>query len=149
MHPDTIHRGTILGRPQRPVKPELTDSGMAAERFWGHLPRRRQQRECDRQVESGSFLAQLGRGEVDRDARRRPLELRGRDPAAHAVLRLLAGSVGEPGDREPGDAVLDVGLDVDAARVEPDQGVGDGSCEHVVNLDNEACRVCYGRVTKL
>jgi hypothetical protein len=46
-------------------------------------------------------------------------------------------------------AVLQVRLDVDAARVEADQRVGDSACEHVVTLDNVPCRVCHGPVPEL
>ena len=52
------------------------------------------------------------------------------DAAADAVLRLLAGAVGEPDDREPRDAGLEVGLDLDLARLEADESVGDRACEH-------------------
>jgi hypothetical protein len=34
-----------------------------------------------------------------------------------------------------------VGLDVDPARVEPDQRMRDGSCQHVATVDNELSRV--------
>ncbi len=46
------------------------------------------------------------------------------------MLRLLARPVGEPDDREPRDARLQVGLDLDLPRLEPDEGVGDRASEH-------------------
>jgi len=50
--------------------------------------------------------------------------------ASSTVLRLLAGAVGEPDDREAGHAALEVRLHLDAARLQPDQSVGDGAREH-------------------
>ena len=53
------------------------------------------------------------------------------DPALHPVLRLLAGSITEPDDRERGKIGRDeVGFDVDAPRFEADDGGGDGSGDH-------------------
>jgi hypothetical protein len=46
------------------------------------------------------------------------------------VLRLLAGAVSQPDDRETRLTELDVGFDLDAACVEPDERVRDGACEH-------------------
>ena len=50
--------------------------------------------------------------------------------AAHAVLRLLARAVDEPDDREAGTPSLDVRFDVDASRLQADEGVRDGAREH-------------------
>ena len=115
---------------QPPVERELADRRVPGERARRQLPRGGEHRQRDRQVEARSLLAQVGRCEVDRDPAQRPLELGGRDAAADALLRLLAGAVGEPDDRERRHAALEVGLDLDAARIEADEGVGDGSREH-------------------
>jgi hypothetical protein len=95
------------------------------------LPRGREHRERDRQIESRALLPKRRRREVDGDAPvQRPLE-RGRDDAAsHAVLRLLAGTVGEPDDGEPRHARLKVRLDLHASRLEADERVGDCPGEH-------------------
>ena len=45
-------RQNTAHRPKPPVKRELTDRGVAAERLWRNLPRRRQHRQRDRQVEA-------------------------------------------------------------------------------------------------
>ncbi len=53
------------------------------------------------------------------------------DTAPDAVLRLLAGAVGEPDDRERGLlARAQVRLDLDAARLEADERERDGAAEH-------------------
>ena len=44
-----------------------------------------------------------------------------RDAAVNAVLRLLARAVGEPDDREPGLPAVEMRLDLDATRLEPDE----------------------------
>jgi hypothetical protein len=54
--------------------------------------------------------------------------------APDAFARLLAGAVGEPYDREAGDAVTDVGLHVHAARLESDESTRDRACKHVSRL---------------
>ena len=120
-------------RPDAPVEGELADGRMLGEPLGRNLPRRRQHRQRDREVEAGAFLAQPGRRKVDRDPLQRPLELRGADAAANAVLRLRAGPVGEPDDREAGQATVDVGLDLDPPRLEPDESVGDGAREHTTH----------------
>ena len=54
------------------------------------------------------------------------------------MLRLLAGAVGEPDDREPWNSELQVGLDLHLPRLEPDESVGDRACEHLVEVGAEA-----------
>ena len=114
-----------------------------------NLTRRRQHGQRDRQVEAGALLPQLGRRQIDRDPPHGPLELRGRDPRADALLRLLAGAVGQPDDRERRHPELEVRLDLDAASVEPDQRVRDRPCEHASNVDSNLSRVCDGFVPKV
>ena len=76
-------------RPHPSVERELADRGVLSEPLGRNLPRRRQHRERDREVEARAFLAQARRREVDGDPLQRPLELRRADPAADAMLRLL------------------------------------------------------------
>ena len=55
----------------------------------------------------------------------------GRDDAApHAVLRLLARTVGETDDREARDPRLEMRLDLDLPRLEADERMGDRASEH-------------------
>src|SRR5712691_5714044 len=91
--------------------------------------------ERDREVEAGPLFAQVGWRQVDGDPPDGPFELGGGDATAHAVLRLLAGAVGEADDREARHTSLQVRLDFDAARLEADESVRDGAREHVVRVD--------------
>ena len=63
------------------------------------------------------------------------------DAAAHAVLRLLTGTVGEPDDREARNARLKVRLDLDFARLEPDESLSHGAREHVSTVPGRRSRV--------
>ena len=118
-------------RPDPPVERELADRRVLGEPLGRELPRRAEDRERDRQVEARALLAQRGGREIDGDpAVDRPLERGGDDAAADAVLRLLARAVGEPDDREPGDARLQVRLDLDLPRLEADERVRERASEH-------------------
>ena len=118
-------------RANPPVEAELADGGVVGEPLRRKLPGRTEHGERDRKVESRSFLAQCGRGEIDGDPPiERPVE-RGRDDAAaNAVLRLLAGAVGETDDREARDPRLEMRLDVDLPRLEADERMSDRASEH-------------------
>ena len=132
-------------RPKPPVERELADRGVPFERFRRHLVGGGEHGERDRQVEARPLLAQRGRCEVDRDAPLRgPLELGRRDSRAHSFLRLLARPVGEADDRERRQPPLEVRLDLDAARVDADERVGDRACEHRPTLGGGKLRVCAG-----
>jgi len=124
-------------RAEATVERQLADRGVAAERVRRELPGRGEHRQGDGHVEARPLLAESGGCKVDGQPAARPLELGGGDPAADAVLRLLAGSVGEADDREGGRAALQVRLDLDAARVEADESVGDRAGEHVVTLGDK------------
>ena len=50
------------------------------------------------------------------------------------MLRLLAGAVGQTHDREGRRPTLQVRFDLDAPRVEADEGVGECPGEHVATL---------------
>jgi hypothetical protein len=121
-------------RPKPPVERELADRRVPAQRLGRQLPRRREHRQGDRQIEPRALLTQLGGRKVDRDPPHRPLELGRRDPGANAFLRLLAGAIGEADDRERRHTELQVGLDLDAAGVEPYKRVRDGAGEHTSKL---------------
>ena len=126
------------------VQRELADRGVLGEPLGRDLPRGGQDRQRDREVEARALLAQAGRRQVDGDPLQRPLELRRADAAPDPVLRLRARAVGEPDDREAGHAGVDVRLDLDAARLEADERVGDGAREHAPNVDGEGLRMGYG-----
>ena len=114
-----------------PVECELADRGVLREPLGRQLPRRSQNRQRDREVESRSLLSQRRGREVHGDAPvERPLERRRHDAAPHAVLRLLAGAIRQADDREARDARLKVRLDLDLPRLEADECVGHRACEH-------------------
>jgi hypothetical protein len=54
--------------------------------------------------------------------------------APGSLPRFLAGAVGEADDRESGNPVANVRLDVDAARLEADERMSDRACEHSSKL---------------
>ena len=120
--------------PQASVECELADRSSPSERRARQLLRRAEHRERDRQVEAGTLLPQLGRREVDRDAPVGEVQLGGRDAAADTLARFLACLVGQPDDREAGQAVADMRLDVDATRLETDQSMRERACEHSSKL---------------
>ena len=93
-----------------------------------------EQREGDRQIEPGTFLLELRRREVDRDASPRKVELRRENSAPYALLRFLAGTVGEPYDRQRRSTALDVRLHLHPPRLEADEGKGDRAREHASTL---------------
>ncbi len=124
-------------RSHAPVERELAEGGDAVECVARQLLRRGEHGERDRQVEPGAFLPEAGRCEVDRDPSHGELELGGGDAAPHPFLRLLARPVGEPDDREGGTGELQVRLDLDPARIETDERVGDRASEHAATLGGE------------
>ena len=98
-------------RPRRaggcPSSAELADGGVLVEPLARDLPRGGEDRQSDREVEARALLPQARGREIDRDPPANgPFELRRGDSAPDALLRLLAGAVGEPDDREAGDAAL-------------------------------------------
>src|SRR5207237_1322952 len=110
-----------------------------------NLSRRCEQRQCDRQVEARALLLQLCRREIDGRFVTGPFELGGLDAAAYALFRLLARAVDEPDERERRHAALDVRLDLDAARLEADEGERDRACKHASTLAAALQRHCDER----
>jgi hypothetical protein len=85
------------------VERELADGRMLADAIERHLPGGGEDRQSDGQVERRALLAERRRRKVHGDAPLAgPLEGGGVHARAHAVLRLLARTIGEPDDREPG-----------------------------------------------
>ena len=135
------------------VERELADARVLEQPLRRELVVAGEHRERDRQVEAGALLPQRGRSEVDGDAAlARPGEQRVDDAAVDPVLRLLAGAVGEADDREGRQVGADeVRLHLDTARLEADDGGGEGACEHAIDGTAEAatggCRLRAGCVT--
>jgi hypothetical protein len=124
------------------VEGELTDGRVDAEPVGRNLPRCTEHGERDREVEAGALLAQRGGSKVDGDPPRRKVELGRSDAAADAVLRLLAGAVGQPDDREGGDGRLDVCLHLDPAGLEANHGIRQRAREHAPMEAMLGLRVC-------
>ena len=131
-------------RPHPAVERQLADGGVRPERARRNLVRGGEDGERDRQVEAGALLAQVGRRQVDGDAPERPLQLGRDDAAANALLRLLAGAVGQPDDGEGRHPLLQVRLDFDPPRLQPDERVGQHLREHTFRLRAKPSRVCHG-----
>jgi hypothetical protein len=148
--PRRLGRGQhAADRTQPPVEGELADRCVAAQAFRRDLARGGEEGEGDRQVEARALLPQRRGRQVDGDPPLHgPLELGGGNPAAHAVLRLLAGAVGEADDRKAGDPALEVRLDLDPARLEADDGVRDRAREHASRLGRRTARMCAGSAPK-
>jgi hypothetical protein len=121
--------------PHTPVQRQLPESRMLREALWGHLARRGQHGERDREIEARALFAEPCGSEVDRDPLERPFELRARDAAAHALLRLLACLVRESDDGEARHAALQVRLDLDRTRLQADERMGERACKHAPKLE--------------
>ena len=100
--------------------------------------------ERDREVERRSLLPLRGRSQIDRDSAAGPPALRRAHTAPHPVLRLLAGAVGQPHDREARDSVEHLGLDLDPAGLEADERMRERASEHVATIGNRGLHVCAG-----
>ena len=140
--------------PDAAVERELADAAVLEQPLRRELVRAGEQRERDREVEARPLLAQRRGREVDRDpVAAGPRQHRVDDAAVDAVLRLLAGAVGEPDDRERRQVGRDeVRLDLDPARLEADDGGGEGAREHTTDATAERapclCRVCAESVRR-
>jgi ADP-ribose pyrophosphatase len=125
---------------QPAVERQLADGRESLEAVARKLVRGSEDRQRDRQVEARALLLQGGRREVDDDAPPRPYELGGLDATLDALLRLLAGAIGQSDDREAGDAALEVRLHFDTAGLEPEERMRDRSREHSPTLVGEDAR---------
>src|SRR5689334_12602104 len=108
---------------------ELADDRAAGHRVDRQLGRGGEYGEREREVEGGAHLAQVGRREVDRDPLERELEPGVDDRRADALASLADRLVREAHDRERGQAQPDVGLDPDAAGLDPVERERDDSSE--------------------
>jgi hypothetical protein len=114
-----------------PVEGELANCSVLGEALGRELSGRSENGKRDRQIEARALFPQGGRSKIDRySAVERPFERRGHDPAPNPMLRLLAGAIGKPDDREPRHAGLQMRLDLDLPRLETDEGMSDCACEH-------------------
>ena len=147
----TLGDGDRAGDGANPaVERELAHARVLEQAGRRQLMRAGEERERDRQVEARPLLAQRGGCEVDRDpVPGGPGQHRVDDAAVHPVLGLLAGAVGEPDDRERRQVGRDeVRLDLDLARLEADDGGGEGACEHAIDATVENVCPCLCRALR-
>ena len=100
-------------RQQLALQRELTREGEPSSAGRRHLRGRREHRRRDREIEAGTFLAEVGRRQVHDDPAERPLQARALDGRADAVARVVHGGAGEPGEDQRGEPAPDVRLDGD------------------------------------
>ena len=146
-------RGTSAGCPgpaHLAAEPELADQRHAA-RARPHLLRAEQDPERDREVERRARLAQLRRGEVDRDPPRRVVVAGVAQRAADPLARLGQRGVRQPHDREARQPGRDVDLDPDDPAGDPVERGGEQGREHAATLGRRAhratCRATHPRRT--
>ena len=123
-------------RSQAAVEPQLADGRQrpAAVAAVAHLPGREQERERDGQVERRPLLADVRRGQIDRDAPRGELVRRVDDRGAHPLATLLHGRVGQTDDAERRRRRHHVGLHHHRVALEAAQGLTGDSREHAASL---------------
>ncbi len=100
------------GMAQRAVEAELAEEEVPR-RVERDLFARGQQRHRHRQVVARTFLAQISRGQVDRDPAHGELQAGVAYGRAHALLGLVDGGVGQADDGESGESLRKVHLDLD------------------------------------
>ena len=93
------HRAQLAGQRQFPGKLETLQT------FAWNLPRRRQNTQCDRQVEAPRFLGQIGRGQIDGDAPCREFKPCIEQRSTHAVLGFFDLGLGQADDGKTRQAV--------------------------------------------
>jgi len=126
-----------------PVEPELADARVLFEAGRWDQPGGCEHGERYRDVEPRPLLAQRGRRKVHGDDLVWPCEARRMHAAANAVLRLLAGAVGQADDRERRLlAGAQVRLDLDTARLEAHERERDRASEHPSTVRAKVSRDC-------
>ena len=119
---------------QTSVECELADRGVPVERFGRQLVRGCEHGQCDWQIEPRPFLARAAGARLTVMRRLVGHSSSARRSGTHPFLRLLARAVGKADDRERRQPLLQMRFDLDPARIDADERVGDGACEHTVTL---------------
>ena len=102
---------------------QLAGKLMAGQTCAVELPAGRQNAQGDGQIKTTRVFGQIGRGQVDGDAFVvRKLQPRVLDGRAHALARLFHLHVGQPHQREAGQAIGQVDLYRDSGGLQPEQG---------------------------
>ncbi len=126
------HRKDAVGVAHQPVERELAQEEGARDVGRG-LPGGEDDAHGDGQVVGRPLLANVGGGQVDRDALLGELEPGVADGGAHPLLRLLDRRVGQADDVEGGHAGGDVHLHLDQGPVEAHHGAAIHLRQHVVS----------------
>ena len=137
---DLLHPGSDRGldtgqdaahRVDRTVQPELADvhgSSQETGRGPSEPAASAQDRQRERQVQPGSGLAQVRRGEVDGQALLSPGDAAGAQGGPDTFARLAHGGIGQTDEGESGQPLGGVGLDVDDVSGQPGQGDRECAC---------------------
>ena len=113
-----------------PSSDSSPDDDHVVEGRCGTAPEARQDAERDRQVEGGAHLAQVGRREVDGDARGRVVQAAVPDRALHPVAALAHRGIRQADHGEHRQAVRHVHLDEHDLRVNADDGCTAKASQH-------------------
>ena len=130
------HRQDAGHPAQLAAQRQLPDQGPRA--IGPGLLRAEQDRHRDRHIKRGARLALIGRGKVDRDPARREDQPAVADRTADPLAGLLERGVGQPDDREAGQARSDVDLDPDDPAVDPLEGGRKDASQHRRRLGRAA-----------
>ena len=123
-------RERAADRPHAAVERELAGDRDAGEMVLQRMAGRGEERERDRQIVGGAFLAEVRRREIDGDAAGRDLEAGVAERRADAILALADARVGEPDGLRVRDAGREVDLDLHRVGVDADEGARDHGREH-------------------
>ncbi len=141
-HDDPLHPGPgrdqdgrqhPADRADLTVEAELAEQHDAVERRRRQHPGRGEHGRRQGQVEAAAALGQRRRRQPEGDALGRPLLAGVDDGGAHPVAGLAEGGVGHAGDGQAGQALREVGLDLDQRAVEPDERDRPGAGERHQN----------------
>ncbi len=128
------HRQCPAHRPDRTVQGQFSSQRPAGELLTGNLACGGEQRGCQGQVQPGTCLAYLGRGEVGGDSAHREFEAGVDQGGTDPLARLAYGRIGQTDDLETRQAAVDVNLDPN--RTGRDRLEGERCCfgEHTVKV---------------
>ena len=128
------HGQRAAHRPDRALQPQLPQHRDPAQPLARDLLGGRKHAQRNGQIEGRTPLADVGGGQIDRDALQGERVARVRERGVHALAALLDGALRQPDGDERGEPVRDVGLDVHQIGVDPEDGGGAHPGEHTTTL---------------
>ncbi len=126
---------------------QLADHAEPREVVGVNLARRRQHAEGDRQVETRTFLADVGGGEVDGDAPHRRLKRRVQQRGHHPVAALFYGRIRKSNDDDLEIAMSGVDFNLHRIGIHPQYRRRKEPCEHAVSPPRRA-RAAVGGILR-